>query len=209
MLPLLTSLQTLATGFPLHCLGCTPGKTEEMEASLRSVVKATSWMDWWTHAMKFLSLKSAVDTCLVHRLSLAGVRRQLLAKTALTLWANVVLKRRGTVLAKAKDSVSFESFMNLCNANISSGTEVFPADVLDKAVVKTESSFQRQASFSRVGAPLFRYSSPHSQPQVRAMLNQHCRACKSCGTNVWMAAVLQGGYHIPFHHLPPVERVPR
>ena len=159
---LLTSLQTLATGYCLRYLGCAPRKAEEMEATLRSVVKETSWIDWWTYAMKFLSLKSTDDTCLVCILFLAGVRCQLIAKTSSTLWANVVLKRRDTVLAKVKDSITFKSFMDLRNANIFSGTELFPADVLNKAVEKSsqlESSFQRQAGFTREGAPLFRYSS--------------------------------------------------
>ena len=83
-------------------------EAEEMEATLRSVVGATSWMDWWTYAMKSLSLKSTDDARLVSHLSLAGARCQLLiAKTASTLWANIVLKRRDAVLAKVKDSMSF------------------------------------------------------------------------------------------------------
>ena len=61
-------------------------KTGDMESVLRSIVEATSWVDWWTFAMKSLSLKSTNDACLVCRLSLAGARCQLLvAKTASTL----------------------------------------------------------------------------------------------------------------------------
>ena len=61
-------------------------EAEDMEAALCSVVEATLWMDWWTYAMKSLSLKFTDDACLVCCLSLAGAGCQLLvAKTASTL----------------------------------------------------------------------------------------------------------------------------
>ena len=72
-----------------------------MEAALSSVVEAISWLDWWTYAMKSFSLKSIDDTSL----PLAVVKCQLIAITALTLWASVVLKRRVAVLAKVKDYI--------------------------------------------------------------------------------------------------------
>ena len=75
--------------------------------------------------------------------SSASARCQLLvAKTASTLWANLILKRRDTVLAKVKDSMSFESFVDLRNSEISTGEELFPSEVLDKAI--KESSTMRQ-----------------------------------------------------------------
>ena len=81
--------------------------------------------------MKSLALQSTKDSHLVRFLSLADARCHLLvAKTASTLWAKLVLKRRDTVLAHVKDSISFESFLYLRNAKLSSGTEFFPADVL-------------------------------------------------------------------------------
>ena len=40
-------------------------EAEETEATLRSVVEVTSWMDWWTYAMKPLSLTSTDDARLV------------------------------------------------------------------------------------------------------------------------------------------------
>ena len=99
-------------------------EAEALEAALRSIVEATSWMGWWTYAMKSLSLKSTNDTQLVRRLSLAGARCQLLvAKTASTLWANIILKCWDAVLAKVKDSMSF---MDLRNAKVSAGSELFP-----------------------------------------------------------------------------------
>ena len=57
----------------------------------------------------------------------------MMAKVTSTLWANIILTQCDTVLAKVKDSVSFESFMDLCSAWLSN-TELFPADILEKAV---------------------------------------------------------------------------
>ena len=78
--------------------------------------------------MKSMALKSSSKAWLIRRLSLAGSRCQLMVtKTASTVWAVVVLKHRDTVLAKVKDSISFESFMDFCNAKLSGSTELFPA----------------------------------------------------------------------------------
>ena len=103
-----------------------------MEAVARSIVEATSWMDWWTCALRSLAMKSIDDGWLVLRMSLAGARCQfLVAKTASTLWANIILKRRDAVLANVKDS------MDLRNSFISTGDELFPNDVLQQAVEKS------------------------------------------------------------------------
>ena len=69
----------------------------------------------------------------------------LAAKTALTLWANVILKPRDVVLAKIKDSMSFESFMDLRNSKISTGKELFPTDILDKAIEKSSKVLRDEA----------------------------------------------------------------
>ena len=119
-------------------LSSAEAEDEDMEAALKSIVEATSLMDWWTYVMKSLALKSTTDAYLVRRLSLAGARCQLLVtKTASTLWANVVLKRRDVVWAKVKDSISFESFMDLRNAKLSSGSDLFLTDVLVKAMERS------------------------------------------------------------------------
>ena len=98
-------------------------EAEDVEAALRSIVEATSWMDWRAFAMQSLALKSTDEGSLVRCLSLAGARCQLLvAKMALTQWANVTLKRRDAVLAKVKDSVSF---LDLKNLLISTGEGAF------------------------------------------------------------------------------------
>ena len=94
---------------------------------MRSIVEATSWMDWWTFTMKSLVFKSSSNAHLIRCLSLAGGRCQLLvAKTASTLQASLMLKRRNTVLAKVKDSISFESFMDLRNARLSTAPSFSP-----------------------------------------------------------------------------------
>ena len=104
---------------------------------MQLIVEATSWMDKWTFAMKSLALKSTNDAHLVLRLSLAGARCKLLvAKTASTLWVSPVLKRRDAVLAKLKDLISFESFMDFRNARLSNSIKLFPVDILEKAVYK-------------------------------------------------------------------------
>ena len=41
------------------------------------------------------------------------------------------------MLDEVKDSISFESFMDLRNAKVSSGSELLPVDVLEKAVEKS------------------------------------------------------------------------
>ena len=110
-------------------------EAEDMEVALRFIVETTSWMDWWTYAVKSLALQSSTDTRLVCRLSLAGARCQLLlAKTTSTVWANLVLKRFDSVLAKVNDSISFESFMNLHSARLSYCSELFLPDILERAV---------------------------------------------------------------------------
>ena len=121
-------------------------EAEDMEAAMWSIVEATSWMDWWRFAMKSLALKYSSDACLIRRLSLAGARCQfLVAKTASTLWANLVLKKCDTVLAKVKDSISFESLMNLRNVRLSNSTDLFPAVILEKAVEKSLRVFHVEA----------------------------------------------------------------
>ena len=117
-----------------------------MEMALRSIVEATLWIDWWTYAMKSLSLKSTSDARLVCSLSLAGGRCQLLvAKTTSTLLANVILKRCDAVLAKVKDSMSFESFMDLRNVKVSVGSELFSAEVLEKVVKESSNVLHDEA----------------------------------------------------------------
>ena len=59
------------------------------------------------------------------------------SKDSLNPVSHLVLKRRDTVLAKVKDSISFESFMDLRNARLSNSIELFRADILEKAVEKS------------------------------------------------------------------------
>ena len=61
----------------------------------------------------------------------------LVPKTASTLWANI--------LVKVKDSMSFESFMDLRNSSISTGDKLFPTDVLKQAIEKTSKVLHDEA----------------------------------------------------------------
>ena len=94
-------------------------EAEDLEAAVWSIIKATPWMDWWTFAMKSMAVKSSSEARFIKRLSLPGARCQLLvAKTASMVWANIVLEWHDTVLDKFKDSISFESFMDLRNVKL-------------------------------------------------------------------------------------------
>ena len=49
------------------------------------------------------------------------------------------------VLAKVKDSMSFESFMDSRNSTISTGDELFPVDVLKQAIDKASNFLHGEA----------------------------------------------------------------
>ena len=54
---------------------------------------------------------------MLKRLCASGARCQLLVvKTVSTVWANLVLKQRDAILTKVKESISFESVMDLRNS---------------------------------------------------------------------------------------------
>ena len=92
-------------------------------------------MDWWTFARKSLALKSTND---VGRCPVPAPSR----KDGL----NPVGKRHPhVVLTKVKYSMSFKSFMDLRNSKISMGGELFPTDVLDKAIEKSSKVLHDEA----------------------------------------------------------------
>ena len=126
-------------------------EAKDMEVALRSIVEATLVMNCWTFRMKSLSLRSTNDSRLVCCLSQAGARCHLLvAKTTSTLWGNVILKCRDAVLAKVKNSMSFESRMDLRNAKLLSVSDLFPAEVPDKAVEKSSKVLRDEAIWKAV-----------------------------------------------------------
>ena len=91
-----------------------------------------------TFAAKSMALRSSGDTRMLKCLFVAGARCQLLvAKTASSIWANLILKRRDAVLTKVKDSISFESFMDLPDSPLSGSTELFPKEAVEKAIEKS------------------------------------------------------------------------
>ena len=60
--------------------------------------------------------------------------------------------RRDTVLAKVKDSISFKYFMDLADAKLSNSTELFPSEVLEKAVEKSLKVLHNEAICKAVSA---------------------------------------------------------
>ena len=55
------------------------------------------------------------------------------------------------------------------------------------------------------GGRSFEVSSPPSQLRMRGVLVRYWNFWLSCGTEEWTVEVLQLGYGVPFHHLPPVS----
>ena len=69
---------------------------------------------------RFMAHSSSWDSQKFKHLFVTDTRCQLLvAKTALTMWANLLLKHSNTVLAKIKDNISFKCFMDLQNSPLS------------------------------------------------------------------------------------------
>ena len=119
-------------------------EAEDLEAVVWSIIEATSWMDWSTFTIKSMALKSSHVSRFVQWLCLAGAWYQLLVdKAASTVWVNMVLKRCDAVLVKVKDSISFESFMDLGNFKVSARLIFLslllrsPADALERVVEKS------------------------------------------------------------------------
>ena len=172
-------------------------KAEDMEAAMRLLVEVSSLMDWWTLAVKSLALQSSGDSCLVLRLSLAGGRCQLLvAKTTSTLWADIVLKWHDAMLVKVKDTISFESFLDLHNARLSF-TKLFPADVLEIAVKRSCKVLHDEAIRKVV---------------AQESLNRRAKSCTFRGCLASSGNILSGllallPVHLsglpPLHHRPP------
>ena len=106
-------------------------------AAARTLLEATSWIDRWLYADKSLAIWDITERAKVKCLFVVDDRTQLLmAKTASTIWANALLFCHDAVL-EVKDNINFESFMELCNAPLSSSTELFPCGALERAVEKS------------------------------------------------------------------------
>ena len=110
-------------------------EAEDLEAAACTVIEATLWMDWWTFVAESMTLQGSDDSKMLKRLFVTGTRWQLLvAKTTSTLWANLILKHRDTVLAKVKNNISFESFMDFRNSPLFGSTELFSKDAVERAM---------------------------------------------------------------------------
>ena len=91
---------------------------------------------------------------MLKRLCVAGARHQfLLAKNVSTVWANLVLEQQDAVLTKVKDSIPFESFMDLRSSPLIGSSELFPADAIEKAVEKPACKYSKKLHFSRSTRP--------------------------------------------------------
>ena len=104
-------------------------------ATVRTLLEVTFWLDWWFYAAKSLAMHDISERAKVQFPFVACARSQLLvAKTASTIWANLVLMCHSTVLEKVKDNISSESFIELCNASLSGLTtgKLFPHGALER-----------------------------------------------------------------------------
>ena len=102
-------------------------KIDDLEAAARTLLEATSWMNWWTYAAKSLALRDRFDMAKIKRFFIAGARCQVqVTKTASTIWVKTLFKHCDAILDKMKDNINLESFMELCNTPLSISTELFP-----------------------------------------------------------------------------------
>ena len=83
-------------------------EAEDLKAAVRSIVEDSTWMDWWTFIAKSTALQSSQEVLLLKRPFVTGSRCYLLlAKTASTVWANLVLKSWDTVLAVLRSRIRY------------------------------------------------------------------------------------------------------
>ena len=121
-------------------------EAEDVEAAVRSIIEASSWLNWWTFTVKSMALRFSQEVRMLKQLCIAGARCQLLVeKTVSTVWVNLVLKWRDAVIMKVKDSISFESFMDLWNLQWPGSSELFPTEAVEKAVEKLLSVLHDEA----------------------------------------------------------------
>ena len=93
---------------------------EDLEATARTLLETTSWLDWWMHTTKSLALCDKSDVDKIKCLFIAGSKFQLLvAMTAATIWTNMFLNCHDAVLGMVKINFSYDSYMKLHNASLS------------------------------------------------------------------------------------------
>ena len=96
-------------------------------------------------------------------------------KTASTVLASVVLKRLDDVLAKVKDSISFESFTKLRNAKLSLSAELFAAEAVEKSShVLHDEAIRKAVSAEKLAhksAKKLYFSQPSQQQQQAKCLS--------------------------------------
>ena len=87
-------------------------KVEDLKAAERTLLKVTSWIDWWFYAAKSLAMQD-IRRAKVELFFVAGARTILLvAKTASTIWENTLLKCCDALLGKMKGNISLNPSWN-------------------------------------------------------------------------------------------------
>ena len=57
-------------------------ETEDLEATARTIMEATSWMDWWTYSAKSLALSDSSEVKKVKHHFVASTHCQLLGQSS-------------------------------------------------------------------------------------------------------------------------------
>ena len=80
-------------------------EVEDLKVAVCTITEETSWMDWWMFATKSMVLSHSRDLQKVKHLLVMSTHCQLLvAKTASTVWTNLLLKCSNTVFGQDQRS---------------------------------------------------------------------------------------------------------
>ena len=72
---------------------------EEVEAALKLLLEAGSWMGWWLIAVHTIVIANSPDEWKCHLLFLAGTRTiKIFSERVSVLWVSSILKRQDDVL---------------------------------------------------------------------------------------------------------------
>ena len=103
-----------------------------------------------------MSFSRSSDLKKIKCLFVADAHCQLLVvKIVSTIWANMLRKRRDTLLGKIKNNMSFKSIMDLQNAPLSGLLELFPKEAIENAVknsnrVLHDEAFRKAVSLEKL-----------------------------------------------------------
>ena len=84
-------------------------KIEDVEFAARTLLEASSEMDWWLYAAWSMILERCDDKAKTHPLSVAGAWTQMMvAHISSMLWANTILKLHAA-LVKVNSNLTFDA----------------------------------------------------------------------------------------------------